>query len=77
MKAYIKIEKTIIKFGDIEIEEQKFQQHKKSISIKDMDMNKIRVSNKISFDKKVLNISLNTKMLKLGSYIFFPKNECI
>ena len=77
MKAYIKIEKTIIKFGDIEIEKQKFQQHKKSISIKDMDMNKIRVSNKISFDKKVLNISLDTKMLKLDSYIFFPKNECI
>ena len=28
------MEKTIIKFGDIEIEKQKFQQYKTSISIK-------------------------------------------
>ena len=28
------MEKAIIKFGDIEIEKQKFHQHKRSISIK-------------------------------------------
>ena len=34
LKAYIKIEKTIIKFGDIEIQKQKFHQYKGPISIK-------------------------------------------
>ena len=61
------MEKTIIKFGDIEIEKQKFYQHKKPISIKDIDINKIIISNKVSFGKKGfnnINISLPTKMLK-------------
>ena len=64
MKAYIKIKKTITKFGDIEIQKQKFHQHKGPISIKNIDINKIVVSNKIYFGKKDLNISLATKMLK-------------
>ena len=34
LKAYIKMEKTIIKFGDIEIQKQKFHQYKGPISIK-------------------------------------------
>ena len=34
LKAYITIEKTIIKFGDIEIQKQKFHQYKGPISIK-------------------------------------------
>ena len=50
MKAYIKMEK-IIKFGDIEIQTQKFHQHKRPISMKNININKI-VSNKISFGKK-------------------------
>ena len=29
LKSYIKMEKVIIKFGDIEIQKQKFHQHKK------------------------------------------------
>ena len=33
------MEKTIIKFGDIEIEKQKFHQSKRPISIKDIDIN--------------------------------------
>ena len=33
----MKMEKTIIKFGDIEIEKQKFHQHKRPISIKNID----------------------------------------
>ena len=49
MKAYIKMEKTIIKFSDIEIEKQKFHQ---PISIKNIDINKIWVSSKVSFGKK-------------------------
>ena len=53
LKAYIKMEKTIIKFGDIEIGKQKFHQHKRLISIKNIDINKIVVSNKGFFGKKM------------------------
>ena len=35
LKAYIKMEK-IIKYGDIEIQKQKFYQHKRPISIKNI-----------------------------------------
>ena len=51
MKVYIKMEKTSIKFGDIEIEKQ-FHEHKRPISIKNIDINEIVVSNKVSFGKK-------------------------
>ena len=43
---------TIIKFGDFEIQKQKFHQHKRPILIKDVDINKIVVSNKVFFGKK-------------------------
>ena len=36
LKAYIKMEKTIIKFDDIEILRQKFHQHKGPILVKKM-----------------------------------------
>ena len=49
MNVYIKMEKTIIKFGDIKIEKQKLDQHKRPISIKNIDINKIVVSNKACF----------------------------
>ena len=45
------MEKIIIKFGDIEIEKQKFHQHKKPVSINNIDINKIVVSNKVSFGR--------------------------
>ena len=34
LKVYIKMEKTVIKFDDTEIQKQQFHQHKKIISIK-------------------------------------------
>ena len=72
------MEKTIIKFGNIEIKKQKFHQHKRPISIKNIDINKVVVSNKVFLEKKDLNISLSTKMLKkLDIYVYFSKNECI
>ena len=43
------MKRSIIKFGDIEIKKQKFHQHKRPISIKNVDINKIVVSNKASF----------------------------
>ena len=67
------MEKTIMKFGDIEIEKQNFHQPKKPISIKNIDINEIVVSNKISFGKRVLNISLAIKMLKLDLYVYFSQ----
>ena len=73
MKAYIKMEKTIMKFGDIEIEKQNFHQPKRPISIKNIDINEIVVSNKVSFGKRVLNISLAIKMLKLDLYVYFSQ----
>ena len=46
------MERTIIKFGDIEIKKQKFHKYKRPISIKNIDINEIVVSNKVSFGKK-------------------------
>ena len=45
MKAYIKMEKTVIKLGDIKVQKQKFHEHKAPISIKNIDINKIVLSN--------------------------------
>ena len=78
MKLYIKTETTTVKFGDIEIEKQKFHQHKRHISIKNIDINEIVVSNKVSFYKKGFKFSLATKILKkLDLYgYFFQKWVC-
>ena len=46
------MDKKIIKFGYTEIEKQKFLQHKSLISINNVHINKIVVSNKVSFRKK-------------------------
>ena len=43
--------KTVAKFGDIEIKKQKFQQYKRPILTTNIDINKVVVSNKISFCK--------------------------
>ena len=51
MYTFIRMEK-IIKFGDIKIQKQKYHQHKELISIKNLDINKIVVSNKVSSGKK-------------------------
>ena len=64
MKVCIKVEKTIIKFGDIEIKKQKLHQHKRSISIKSIDINKIVVSNKVSFGKKGFEYFIGYKNAK-------------
>ena len=63
----------IIKFGDIEIQKQKFHQHKRPISIKNIDINnKIVVSNKVSFGKKGLKYFIDYKDAKnIRPYIYF------
>ena len=68
------MEKTIIKFGDIEIEKQKFHQHKRPISIKNIDINKIVVSNKVSFGKKGFKYLIGYRDAKIRPLcIFLPK----
>ena len=44
--------KEILTFGDIEIEKNKFGRHKTLIFSKDVDIEKVLVSNKISFGGK-------------------------
>ena len=46
----------VIKFSDIGSQRQTFNQHAGPILIKTMDINKILVSNKVSFGKKNINI---------------------
>ena len=67
--------KNIIKFRDIEIKKQKFYQHKEPVSIKDIDINKITVSNKVSFSKKGFKYFISYIDAKIirPLYIFLPK----
>ena len=66
------MEKTIIKFGDIEIKKQKLHQHERPISIKNIDINKIVVSNNISFGKKGFKYFIGYKNAKkLNLYVYF------
>ena len=68
------MKRSIIKFGDIEIKKQKFHQHKKPISIKNIDINKIVVSNKVSFGKKGFKYFIGYKDAKIRPLcIFLPK----
>ena len=68
------MKKPVIKFGDIEIEKQKSHQHKKTISIKNMDIDKIVVSNKVSFSKKGFKYFIGYKDTKIRPLcIFLPK----
>ena len=52
LKLYIKIDKRIIKPDDTEMEKYTFHQHKSTISINNIDINKIVVSNNVPFGKQ-------------------------
>ena len=67
------MEKTVTKFGDIEIEKQTFHQHKRLISIKNIDINKIVVSNKASFGKKGFKYLIDYKDAKIELYVYFSQ----
>ena len=51
----MKMGKEILTFGNIEIEKNKFYRHKTPIFLKDVDIDKVLVSNKISFSEKTIN----------------------
>ena len=67
------MEKAVTKFGDIEIEKQKFHQHKTHISIKNIDINKTVVSNKVFYGKKGFKYFISLKILKLDLYVYFSQ----
>ena len=55
------MEKRVIKFENIEIQKQIFHHHKAPISMKNIDIDKIAVSNKVSFCKKVFKYFIGYK----------------
>ena len=65
------MEKAIIKFGYIEIEKQKFHQHKRPISINIIDINKIKVSKKVPFGKKGFQYFIGYKDPKIRPLCIF------
>ena len=56
------MDKTIIKFGDNEIDKHKFHQYERPISIRNLDFNQIVVCKKVSVGKRVSNISSATNL---------------
>ena len=66
----IKMGEKIIKFGDIEVEKNKFYCHETPIFKKDVDIEKVLVSSKISFSEKtcknfIANLYNNNKVKPL------------
>ena len=71
------MKKTTIKFDDLEIQKQNFHQHIRPISVKNVDINKVVVSNKLSFGKNDLNTLLAKKIIKkLDLYVYFSQ-KCV
>ena len=58
------MDKKIIEFDDIEIEECKFYHYNSPILMNHIDINKISVFNKFPLVNNILNISLVTKIIK-------------
>ena len=77
MKVYIKMEKTIITFGDIGMEKQIFHQNIKPTSIKYIDINKVVVYNKAYFCKKRFNYFIGYREAKKirPLCVFLPKKS--
>ena len=74
LKTYMIMQKTIIKFGNIEIQNQKFHQHKRPISFKIIDINKIVVCNKVSFVKKRSKYFIGyNNAKKIERYVYFSQ----
>ena len=68
------MKKTIKKFCGIEIVKQKFYQHKRPVLIKNIEINKILVSNKVSFGKIGFKYFIGSKDTKHRPLcVFLPK----
>ena len=68
--SHLKIVEEIITVGDLETEKHKPHRYKSPIFLKDVDINNVLVSNKISSDEKTINTLLVTCMImiKLSHY---------
>ena len=83
------MDKKIIKFNDTEIEEYRFHQHKIPLSINNININKIVVSNKLPFGKQNFKYFIGCKgdekirplyifRQKMGiCKIYFDKTKCM
>ena len=72
------MDKKIIKFDDTEIEKYKFDQYKRPILIDNIDVNKVVVSNKISFGKNDFKYFIGYKdAKKLDLYAYSFQKKCI
>ena len=58
------MEETVIKFDDIKISKQIFHQHKRPVSLKNVDNDKILVSNNVPFGKKGFKYFIGYKNAK-------------
>ena len=67
------MDKRIIKLDDTEIEEHEFHQNKSSISINNIDINKIVVYNKLLFLKQNFKYFIGYKDDKKIRPLFHPK----
>ena len=63
LKVFTKMEKQKM-FSEIEIQKQKFYQHKRPISIKKIDINKIVISNNALFGKERFKYFIGYKNTK-------------
>ena len=54
MSSHIKTGTENLRFGNFEIEKHKFYRYKSRIFLKDVDIEKGLVSNKISFSEKII-----------------------
>ena len=71
----MKMEIKVIRFDDTKTPKQKFLQHKRPISIKNVDIDKIVVSNKLAFGKKGFKYFIGYKDAKKNkpSSVFLTK----
>ena len=75
MKVYAKTDKAIIILVILKLKKKhKFHQHKSPTSIKNIDINKIVVSNKFSFGEKDFKYFISYKdAKKIDLYAYFSK----
>ena len=71
------MEKTITKFGDIKIYKQDFHQHKNLFFKKSIDIDKIVVSNKVSFGKKEFKSFIGCKDHKKLNLYLYPSQKWV
>ena len=69
--AYIKMGEEILMFGDNQIEKNTFFGHKSPVPLRDVDIEKVLVSKKISLGEKTLSTLVVTCILviKLSHYV--------